>query len=183
MIGLAARVVAVHAALAEAEIPHAFGGALALAFHIQEPRGTRDIDINVFAEVEDAERVFRALPSGVVWSADDVERVMADGQVRLLWDETPVDLFFSTHEFHGRAEERIEEVPFEGAMIPVLGAVELLVFKAIFNRTKDWADIEAMLEVESFDVHQALGWLVDLLSAEDSRTSRLRELVRARPGQ
>ena len=45
---LTERIVALHAALHGADIPHAFGGALALAFCTAEPRGTQDIDVNVF---------------------------------------------------------------------------------------------------------------------------------------
>ncbi len=45
---LTERVAALHAALRGAGIPHAFGGALALAFCTAEPRGTQDIDVNVF---------------------------------------------------------------------------------------------------------------------------------------
>ena len=32
-------------------------------------------------------------------------------------------------------------MPFADTTIPVSGATELAVFKAFFNRTKDWADI------------------------------------------
>jgi hypothetical protein len=45
---LAQRLLAVHAALDDAGLPHAFGGAIALAYCTLEPRGTRDIDVNVF---------------------------------------------------------------------------------------------------------------------------------------
>ena len=94
-----------------------------------------------------------------------VERV---GQVRVFWDDNPVDLF-STHAFHDQAEAEIVQVPFADTTIPVLGATELAVFKAFFNRTKDWADIEAMVDAETVDVHRAMGWLVDLLGPDDER--------------
>ena len=50
-------------------------------------------------------------------------------------------------------------------------------FKAFFDRTKDWADIEAMVEAETADLHSALGWLVDLLGADDPRILRLGRLL------
>ena len=40
--------------------PHAFGGALALAYHA-EPRATVDIDLNVFIPVERADEVLAPL--------------------------------------------------------------------------------------------------------------------------
>jgi hypothetical protein len=179
---LVEKIVAIDDALREAGVSHAFGGALALAFHIEEPRGTRDIDVNVFAPASRAEEVFAALPAGVESRAADVKEVERAGQVRLFWDDNPVDLFFSTHAFHAEAAAEIVEVPFAGTTIPVLGATELAVFKAFFNRTKDWADIEAMLDAGTIDVHRALGWLVDLLEPDDERVTRLRGLLaRAAP--
>jgi hypothetical protein len=181
MPALAVQVIELERTLDASGVPHAFGGALALAFHIDEPRGTRDIDINVFVGPQQARTVFESLPPGVIWSDGDLRQVADTGQVRLFWDETPVDLFFSTHVFHDEASLHVERVPFDGVTIPVLGATELVVFKAFFDRTKDWADIEAMVEAQDADVHRALGWLVDLLGADDHRVARLRTLLERKP--
>ena len=181
MASLVDKIVAVDGALRAAGIPHAFGGALALAFHIEEPRATRDIDVNVFASSDQAEAVFAALPPDIAWTTDDVRQVEKVGQVRLFWDDNPVDLFFSTHAFHDRAESEIIEVPFADTRIAVLGATELAVFKAFFNRTKDWADIESMVEAGSVDLHRALGWLLDLLGPDDERLLRMRALLNREP--
>lgn len=178
MIELADKILAIDASLGAAGLPHAFGGALALAFHIAEPRGTRDIDVNVFVPPASAEAVFGSLPDEVTWSAVDVATVAGDGQVRLFWDDTPVDLFFSTAPFHDRAAQHRRDVPFAGSTIPILGADELVVFKALGDRRKDWADIEEIVRAGTADVHVALGWLVDLLGADDGRVGRLRDVVR-----
>ena len=122
--------------------------------------------------------MFAALPDGVDRGAADEVRVRRDGQVRLFWDETPIDLFFTTHAFHDAAEIHVDRVPFAGVTIPVLGATELVVFKAFFDRTKDWADIEAVVEAGTADLHAAIGWLVDLLGGDDPRVERLRGLLR-----
>jgi hypothetical protein len=176
--GLVDQIVAIEAALRSAQVPHAFGGALALAFHVEEPRATRDIDCNIFAGVAEARTVFAVLPSGVHWTDDDVTRVLDDGQVRLSWDGTPLDLFFSTHPFHEQfAAQHVVDVPFAGITIPVLEAEPLAVFKVFFNRTRDWADVEAMLEVGALDVHLVLGWLVNLLGPDDDRVTRFRALI------
>jgi hypothetical protein len=177
MPSLVDKIVAIDDALRAADVRHAFGGALALAFHIEEPRGTRDIDVNVFAPAERARDVFDALPRGVKATADDVRQVERSGQVRLFWGDNPVDLFFSTHAFHDEAAAEIVEVPFADTTIPVLGATELTVFKAFFNRTKDWADIEAMVDADTVDIHRALGWLLDLLGPDDERLARFREVL------
>ena len=41
---------------------------------------------------------------------------------------------------------------------------DLAVFKAFFNRTKDWADIEAMIEAGSLDGDRVVGVLVRYLA-------------------
>jgi hypothetical protein len=52
MSALGERLLAVHEALDQAELPHAFGGAIALGYCVVEPRGTRDLDVNVFLPQE-----------------------------------------------------------------------------------------------------------------------------------
>ena len=175
---LAQRLLAVHDALDEAELPHAFGGAIALAYCTQEPRGTRDLDVNVFVGTDRADEVLDAMPGGVKVTRADRTAARRDGQVRVLWGDTPVDVFLDTHAFHREAAAGAVEVPFEGTTIPVLGADALIVFKAMFNRTKDWADIEAILEVGAVDAQPVLARLRSLLGEADPAVVRLAGLVR-----
>ena len=69
-------------------------------------------------------------------------------------------------------------MPFEGGTIPVLGCVALMVFKAMFDRTRDWADIEAMLEAGGVDARRALDRLRSFLGSSDPAVLRLASLVR-----
>jgi hypothetical protein len=64
-----------------------------------------------------------------------------------------------------------------GIEIPVLSAEFLAIFKAMFNRTKDWADLEAMVEEGSFNSDFVVSQLVDLLGAQDTRIERLSRLI------
>lgn len=171
---LAERLVALHRALADARLPHAFGGAIALAYWTLEPRGTRDLDVNVFVPAREAARVLAALPAGVDTPAPAAAAIERDGRARLWWDDTPVDLFLDYAPIHGDAARNVREVPFEGATIPVLGPLELAAFKAIFDRTRDWADIEAMLAAGSTTVDEIAGALRPMLGEEDPRWGRLR---------
>ena len=170
-------IAALHIAFESGDVPHAFGGALSLAFHVEEPRATRDVDVNVFLPVEQVERVFAALPPEVQHGERDVRRVRRDGQVRLFWADTPVDVFFSTHAFHDTAQRHRIIVTLGGENIPVLGSTELTVFKAFFDRTKDWADIEAMAEAGTIDAVAAIGWMRSLLGADDDRCEHLRQIL------
>ena len=178
MKDLAELLLAVHAALDDAGLAHAFGGAIALAYCTAEPRGTRDLDVNVFVGPESADEALDALPHGVTVRARDRALARREGQVRLLWDGTPIDLFFDTHDLHQEAAAGVVEVPFEATTIPVLGCQALLLFKAMYNRTRDWADIEAMLEAGSADGAAALERLRRILGAADPAVERLASLIR-----
>lgn len=177
MTSLADRLVVVHDALEAAGLPHAFGGAIALAYCTEEPRATRDLDVNVFVPVARADDVLAALPSGVTIDESDRVGLARDGQVRVWWENVPIDLFLDVHDFHNEAALAVRDVPFEETTIPVLGCTTLVVFKAMFSRTKDWADIEAMLETGSVDGALALGWLQRLMGHEDDATGRLAGLL------
>lgn len=172
------RVVALHEALAAARIPHAIGGAIALAYSTDEPRGTRDIDVNVFVEVDRAADVLAALPDGVAAGPDAAAKIARDGQIRLWWDDTPVDLFFDYDPIHAQARRHARTVPYEGTTIPVLAAVELAVFKSVFDRSRDWADIEDMVRSRALDVDAVRSALRELFEPDDERFARLDEAAR-----
>ena len=180
MPDLIGKILALDEAMDAAGIPHAFGGALALAWCTERARGTIDIDLNVFVDADDAPTVFAAFPNGVVWSDADVATTARDGQTRLWWESTPVDLFLNTSEFHAQAAGRSRREPFAGREVPFLSCTDLAVFKAFFNRTKDWADLEDMLAIGALDVDRVLGVLVRYLGADDERVERLRALTIAR---
>ena len=100
---------------------------------------------------------------GVARDEKSIAAIQRDGQVRLWWDDTPLDIFFDNLPIHEEAARHRRMVPFEGKRIPVLGPVELAVFKVMFDRTRDWADIEAMLEAESLDVDALKSELTELV--------------------
>jgi hypothetical protein len=168
------RLLAVHDALDDADLPHAFGGAIALAYCTEEPRGTRDLDINVFVDPDRAPDVLASLPGGVATNARDVEHAVRDGQVRVWWDETPLDLFFDVHAFHHDVASGVRDVPFGGRTIPVLGCEALVVFKTLFNRTRDWADIEDIAGAGTVDTDEVLGWVARIVGPDDRVMARLR---------
>lgn len=178
MSTLADRLRAVHDALNDAGFAHAFGGAIALAYCTEEPRGTRDLDVNVFVGVERAHEVLDALPEGVSVTKGDRRRAKNEGQVRVMWDGTPIDLFFDMHEFHHQVAAEVGEVPFEDTTIPVLSCDALVVFKAMFNRTRDWADIESIFEAGTTNAPRVLKILRSILGESDPAVARLQDLVR-----
>lgn len=177
---LAERVLAVDGALHE--IPHAFGGALALAYYA-EPRATIDIDLNVFVpptRFDDVAAPLRALGA----ATDDPtisEVAQRDGQVRVMWDATPIDLFFAYDAFHEAAATARRFVPFADASIPILSPEHLIVCKVTFNRPKDWVDIDAVLAADTeLDAPEVLRWVGRIAGDDDARYERTVALLTRR---
>ncbi|MCW2678950.1 MAG: hypothetical protein JWM62_351 [Frankiales bacterium] len=180
------RAVLLHQALDAVGIPHALGGALALAYHVQDPRGTNDIDLNVMIDPQAPQPLFDALPPDLPWAGRDLAAVQRDGQVRLFWPHPepplpaiPVDLFLPQDVFHEVVAARTQLVPMLDTMVPIISATDLAIFKALFSRAKDWVDIEELLRYGGVDANEVTRWLVELVGAEDPRMSRLATAMEA----
>lgn len=173
MPDLVEKIIAVHQELQRAELPHAFGGALALAWCTGRARGTIDIDVNIFVRVTGITQVLDAIPGEVRVRSQDVTILRRDGQVRLWWDTTPLDVFLNTTDFHEDAARRIRWEAFGGTTVPFLSCVDLAVFKVFFNRTKDWADLEAMVAADTLDVSRVRTVIGRYMGNEDERVARL----------
>ena len=178
-LSLGDKVIVLASTFEAAALPFAFGGALALAYYA-EPRATVDVDVNVFVPPDDIDRVAVVLqPLGVSASAEERRVARRDGQVRLRWERTPLDLFFAYDEFHYGAAERIRRVPFGNVAIPVLAPGDLLVCKVVFDRRKDWIDIEQilLLTAGTLDINNVRDWVVRIVGATDPRVERFDRAV------
>lgn len=171
------KVILIHESLDEAKISHALGGALALAYYA-EPRATIDIDVNVFVSTEGWRDVIDALePLGVACDRLDESALMRDGQCRLWWGDNAVDLFFAYDSVHEEMRRNFRRVPFAGDVVPILAPEHLAVCKAMFDRRKDWIDIEQMMiATDDLDVEAIEGWLTRMVGAGDHRLQRLKKL-------
>ncbi len=174
------KVIAIHEALRAAKIPHALGGAIALAYYAT-PRATIDVDVNVFVAAERWQAVIDVLVSLGVDAGDlDSGALQRDGQCRLWWGDNAVDLFFAYDPIHEEMRREARRVPFAGTTIPVLAPEHLLVCKAMFDRQKDWLDIEQMLiATDGLDLAVVERWLESMVGDRDPRLQRLGELKAA----
>lgn len=164
-------------ALTRAKIPHAFGGALALAYYAT-PRATVDIDVNVFVGPEEYGPVAGALKRLGVTDIPPDAAAVERGQLRAWWGSNPVDVFFAYDPIHERMRESIRRVPFGKTTIPILAPEHLLVAKAAFDRPKDWLDIEQMLvAVHDLDVAEVRRWMTHLVGKRDARAIRVERLT------
>lgn len=178
---LVEKLVAIHQALKAHSLPHAFGGAIALAYCVQEPRGTRDLDVNIFVDAQRAADVLSALPEGVRVGEDDVEKVVRDGQARLFWDGVPVDVFLNNLPLHEEVANGVLWVDMQGTQIPVLDCASLVIFKSFFARTRDWGDIEEVALATPEDVETAVKAVSCLVGDDDPSYKRLAEISAANP--
>jgi hypothetical protein len=158
-------------------LPHAFGGALALNYYA-EPRATNDIDLNVFLPVDRMDELLVVLAElDVEMRADQRLVAERDGQVRLFWGEVPLDLFFAYDPFHAACDTGAREVPWSSEPMRILGPLHLLVCKVVFNRRKDWLDIEQILFATSIDLDEARHWIERIVGPDDVRLAHYDEVV------
>ena len=174
---------AIHHHLAALEIRHAFGGALALAYYA-EPRGTIDVDVNVFVSFESAEEIVQSIEElGFVPERPSEDWVPVAG-VRLVRGGEPplLDLFFSLDERYDEIARRVRHFPFgsDGLELPFLSAEDLVLFKLSFGRDKDWVDLQSLVTSSSeLDVEYIERQLVGLRGPTMyPRLARLRRLIR-----
>jgi hypothetical protein len=177
MSELVEKLFAIHDSLTEASLAHAFGGAIALAYCVEEPRGTRDLDVNIFVNAAESEFVLSSLPPGVRVRKKDIAKVKRDGQARLDWDGTPIDVFLNNIPLHEAVAASVVWVQLEGRDIPVLDCASLVIFKAFFDRTKDWADIEAIAVATPEDIEDAAATISDLVGKDDPALEKLKALA------
>ena len=116
-------------------------------------------------------------------SADDptIEALIRrDGQAGVMWDRTPIDLFFSYDAFHEAGGAARHVVPFADGTIPILAADHLIVSKAACNRPQHWVDIESMLAAGAdLDAAEVLRWVARITGDEDPRFNRIVALSHA----
>lgn len=176
-LGMVDKMHALHDDLRGGAIPHAFGGALALAWCVGEVRATMDIDVNLFVSIDELDHVLGVLPSPITCRDEDVAALRRDGQARLRWDRHPVDVFLNTTPFHTEVAGRVRWESLAGTDLPFLDCADLAVFKAFFDRAKDWVDLEAIAARDTGPLERAIPALVAHLGAGDPRIARLKRVI------
>lgn len=96
-----------------------------------------------------------ALPSGIELAGKEREVAERDGQLRVWWGDTAIDLFLGFHEFHHQLAANARRVPFADTSIPVIVGADLVVCKSMFDRSKDWTDIENIVSDARSDLAHA----------------------------
>ncbi len=167
-------------ALEAAGLPHAIGGALALAV-AGVPRGTADVDINVFVDDDRVPALVVTLRGlGIdVELAHAIEAGHRDGMFVARWDGMRIDVFLPSIPFALEAQRtRILVTDDTGWRGWFLSAEAIAVFKLLFFRGKDRVDLERLVAVRpELDHAYVRRWLVEMMGEADERVTAWDDLV------
>jgi hypothetical protein len=134
---------AVHEILEAAGVPHALSGGIAANLYRAEVRATSDVDIAI---VVGPARLVALVGTfaRAEWKAEPYWR--KGEQVRLTHDELPrVDCLVATTDYERAAIDHAVTAQIEGRGIRVLTAEDLIVFKLIAGRARDYEAVAAII--------------------------------------
>lgn len=174
--------VEVYEALSRARMSCAIGGAIALGFH-GEPRGTKDVDLDVFIGAERYEELFDVLErAGCVVDRDRCRVEAREGRTIVVSkDGFRIDVFVPTIPFYAEAEATRVVVTLRGREVAILSAEALCVFKLLFFRPKDLLDLEKVVALRQAALDDAYvrGAIVGMVGEDDDRVRRWDAIVTA----
>jgi hypothetical protein len=163
---------------------YALGGAIALGYW-GTPRGTVDVDVTLFLPPEKpAECVAMLRAIGCNFhDAEALESLREHGFCRVAVEDVRVDIFLPIVPFYEGARLRRQRVQLGGQAVMIWDAETLAVFKMMFFRRKDIADVEQILRTQgaAFDRSWVRSQLADMYGLRDPRLSQWDELVREVP--
>jgi hypothetical protein len=166
--------------LEESQVPYAIGGALALAI-AGVPRGTADVDLNVFVPESRVGEAIAALTRvGVdIDTQTATEHARAQGMFIGRWEGMRIDVFLPSIDFSWEAERtRIRVTDESGWSGWFLSAEAITVFKLLFFRGKDVVDLERLIAVRpELDRGYVRRWIVEMMGEDDERTRTWDQLV------
>jgi hypothetical protein len=176
--------IAVHRLMVDHDLPHGFGGALALNLYT-DPRHTEDIDLSAFVPWDRRHDVIPLFGALGFHADHPLDELIPVAGVRLSHPDTnlKIDVFFALDDAYERVRERLALHPFgaDRVELPFFSAEDIALFKVSFNRDKDWVDLRHMIRAGT---PLDLDYLEDTLVAIRGpqmypRIARLRAMVAA----
>ncbi len=128
---------------------YAIGGAIALGYWAQ-PRGTVDVDLTLFLPPRDVERCLDVLTEiDCEFELPGARSMLVEhGYCRASWSGVKVDVFLPVAPFYAAARERRRQMQLGDQAIWIWDAESLTVFKMMFFRLKDLADVEQIVRTQ-----------------------------------
>lgn len=167
--------------LEEAGIPYALGGALAYAA-AGIPRATVDVDVNVFVGPDKWASVFEVLQR--LGAKFDFIRAREEAESRGMFevwlDHVRIDVFTPSIDFSWEAERTRLPITIDGERAYYLSPEALSVFKLLFFRSKDLADLERLISVagSKLNVQYVREQIALIMGDNDVRTQTWDRLVK-----
>lgn len=159
---------------------YALGGAIALGYW-SAPRGTLDVDLTLFLPPDQPLLCLQLLQDLECEfpMAETLQSLREHGFCRVVRHGIRVDVFLPLIDFYELARQRRKQVELGDQSIFVWDAETLCVFKLMFFRRKDLADVEQILRTQGqqFDRDWVREQLLTLYGARDPRLSQWDELV------
>lgn len=160
--------------------PYALGGALALGV-AGVPRGTRDVDVNVFVAETEIPGVIETLQAlGITIDRDAaLARAHHDGMFVGVWDGMRIDVFSPSIPFSHEAGRTRVAITVDGWTGMFLAPEAITVFKLLFFRLKDRGDLERLVAVRGDQLDHAYvrRWIVDMMGEDDERVQEWDSVV------
>jgi hypothetical protein len=163
---------------------YALGGAIALGYW-GAPRGTVDVDVTLYLPADKPAECVRLLQEiGCDFSATEaLESFREHGFSRVTYGGVRVDVFLPIAPFYEAARVRRKRVEIAGQPAMIWDAETLAVFKMMFFRRKDLADVEQILRSQAaqFDRAWVRERLAEMYGVRDPRLAAWDDLVREIP--
>ncbi|HLA83541.1 MAG TPA: hypothetical protein VJL29_02000 [Thermoguttaceae bacterium] len=163
---------------------YALGGAIALGYW-GAPRGTIDVDVTLHLSPERTSECLLVLGEiGCEFAAAKAaESLRENGFCRVMLTGVHVDVFLPTVPFYEAAFSRRKRVILESQPIVIWDAESLAVFKMMFFRRKDLADVEQILRTQgaAFDRPWVRSQLAAMYGDGDPRLANWDDLARDNP--
>jgi len=152
--------------LAQKNIRHAFGGAIAQNYW-GVVRATQDVDVLALIPATRSQEVVDALIAAGFRMRDarGAERPITVGEVResqrkynlfAVWlGVVKVELFAPTLPLQHRILDRARPMPWRNRTVPVTTPEDLILIKMVFHRDKDLRDIRAMIATSGANLDRA----------------------------
>ena len=142
--------VAAHLILEEQDVEHALCGGIAANLYRDELRATTDVDIYVICPAPKVLSLARTF-EGKGWTAHPAWR--GAELLRLERDDLPrVDLLIAATDFEKEAVRRARPASISGQQIRVLSPEDLIVFKLVAGRARDYEAVAAIINSHGNDL-------------------------------
>lgn len=149
------------------------------------PRGTIDVDVTIFLSPDDPSKCIWLLQElGCKFSQTEAAKSFGEhGFCRVKFSALDVDVFLPIVPFYEAARARRRCVELGDKRIMIWDAESLAVFKMMFFRRKDMADVEQILRTQGpqFDRVWVREQIIEMYGIRDSRLSAWDDLVREIP--